>query len=479
MRYQHGFQQPGALVRAFFACVSAYFIFSGFVLGQASFLTRAPESFTVGNASGSYTSTAAYLDSARNQQCQMVMLSIRDSTSFALVGSGPAYLDDPMKCLVTYTTNDTGGSAVFPMNQYVTFICSEGYTWDSFNNDNNPYTGVCKKPSACTPSFESCYLSSTTEISSAAATVCVSGCVVAQSLGTPEIRYSGGVQTFFYNISKAKTAVSCSVMGGGSPILCNSGAPGPQNPCELPSAASSVACGGGTGCPPNTTVLANGACTPNDSNAPCPAQSYRVDGAGACIPYPNAGAGTGSTGGGSGAAGGAGAAGSAGGAGSAGSTGTGTNGGTGGGGGGGGSGGTGGAGGAGGAAKDDVKCGATGDLCQNKFQEYFDAVKEFLAGDATIAAAGKAAIAKSEAGGNDENKLNKGPVTDLASLNLETGGGMISGGRACPAPKQIGFKGQTFAISFQPLCDFGGYIRFMLLAVCGIVCARMVLGAWT
>ena len=478
MRLSNGFQQPCRLVRIVFAFFCGYFVFSGLGLGQAGgFDEQAPDYWTA------YTSVTNRqgntVASAQDAVCGATALTIQDSYAYDSV-----LLGGNLTCRVRSWVNGNQTQDRYFAYTYAP-QCGAGFIWAPNDGDTSGQTGKCKRPK-CIESSESCYLSSQTPISSVATSVCVTGCVVAQTLGPTEERYVGGVQIYYYQVLKAHTSSRCYVVGGATPVACNSGAPTPQDPCALPGASTNPQCGGSTGgCPPGTTVLANGSCTPNDAASPCPAGSYRIDGHGACVPYPGGDPGNGGNGSGAGAAGVAGSGGNSGGAGGTGgsggagsSSGGGGGGGQGGQGGGGGAGGAGGGGGQGGDAGKGAECGPGKMLCEDTFQTFFTAVKDFFKGDVAEEAEGKAEIAKSRTGGYVENPLNKGPIVDLGTLSLDVSGGSIGGGHACPASRTISIKGTTFALSFGPLCDFAGYIRAVLLLVCSIASARIVFGAW-
>ena len=485
MRKSHGFQQPRNVVRAFAAWLVCYFVLAGLTFGQAAFEELPPDSWWIRYEGAGLEHNYSSVDQGLSSECFLYAGTVMNSVGNSIYVYNPSF----KKCKVDIRDDDGNASFVlWPFN--IRPQCLSGYTYTTYADsaDGNPYTGLCKRPK-CATSSVTCFVMSQTPISSVPVSACLAGCVVAQAIVSTQERFVGGAQTYFYTIQKANTASRCYVAGAGSEVVCNSGPPPPQDPCAIPGASTNPACGGGSGCPANSTVLANGACTPNDSAAPCPAASYRVDGQGACVPYPggagSGGGGSGSGGGGgtSGAGGASGSSGGAGGAGGAGSStgggGGGGSGGQGGGGGAGGGAGSGGQGGRGGEAGKGAECGPGKMLCEETFKDYVDKVKEFFEGDATEMANGKAEIAKARSGGYDENPMTKGPVTDVGSLRLDTGGGMIGGSHSCPAPRSVSFKGTTFALSFQPVCDFAGYIRFVLLAVCALVSARIVFGAWT
>lgn len=481
MRYSHGFKQSRSLVRVGLAWLCFYFVFSGFGLAQSGF-EQIPARWQVKAENLPYSTEYGDVEVGFYQACFLGAGRVLDSFS-SEVFTAPG---DPTRyCRVMYHGTYGDGQVNLQLTAYP--MCDTGFTFSANDGDTSRYTGSCKKL-RCQPASSTCWLSSSMAISSVPSSACILGCVTAQGITDTQERFTSGQPTWYYHISKARTTTTCATNTAANEVSCNASAPAVQDPCGLPDAASNPSCGGGAGCGPGYTMIANGACTANDSNAPCVAPSAR-DIHGVCVPYAGAGggtggggtgaAGTGGSGGNSGSTGGAGGSGGAGSStGGGGGGGSGGQGGGGGGGGTGGGGGSGGVGGAGGAGKEDVKCGTTGDLCQTKFQEYFDAVKDFFAGDPVLAADGKAEVLKSDAGGYEENKLTKGPVTDLSSLHLDTGGGMIGGGHSCPQSRQINFKGATVAISYQPLCDFSGYIRAVLLALCALVCARLVFGAW-
>ena len=410
----HGFKQPRNLVRACLAGLLCYFVLAGLAGAQSAYDELPVDAWWMRYEGASLEHSYSTVEAGYTSECFLYSGTVMNSYSYGVY----TYSASLKKCQV-FIRDDVGTSSFVLKGFIIRPQCLSGYTFTAYANtaDSNPYTGLCKRPK-CQTSSSSCFISSQTPISSIPASACIEGCVVAQALGSQQERYVAGAQTFYYEVLKAVTANRCYVAGGTTVVVCNSGPPSPQDPCSVPGASTTTSCGGGTGCPAGSTVLANGACTPNDSNAPCPAASYRVDGQGACIPYPGgAGSGgAGSGGGGAGTPGAGGASGSAGGAGGAGGAGSGTGGGGGGAGGqggGGGSAGSGGSGGAGGAAgangsdgaggiaKDDVKCGTTGALCQTKFQEYLEYVKgvfDLTGSDAADATKGRAEVAASAGG---------------------------------------------------------------------------------
>lgn len=475
----HGLKQPGNLVRACFAGLLCHFVLAGLALGQAGFLYEPVTQWLVPGGSG-YLDASSPDDGAAKACLNWVQERTNSYSDLVVThgyyhnGFGCAARDNSLTPYINLTSSNMGWTAVCPFG----FELNGSQLW--------PYpTPNCKK-NICVVASTTCYTSSNYQLTAVTPNACANGCQITQALGSCVERFTAGAQLYFCTLNKSTTGPTCNFDSGA--VACSTSAPGVQNPCELPGANTSPACGGGTGCPAGTTALANGACTANDSGAPCPAQSYRVDGHGACVPFPGTGAGSGGSGSGaSGGAGSVGAGGSAGGSGASGGSG-GAGSGTGGGGGGGGSGGGGGAGGsagaggqggqggAGGASKEDVKCGTTGNLCQTKFQEYFDYVKglfDVTGGDAAAAADGRSEIAKAAAGGYADNAVNKGAVTDLSAL----GNGLSFGSflpKSCPAPRSIAIGGGTVTLGVSELCSLGQVVGAILVAMSALGAAVYV-----
>lgn len=472
------FKQPGHVVRLGLAFLWAYFVLAGpgLVFAQAGFDERDPESWlaTANGRQASGTDKGTAMDGA----CALGALYVQDSFAYTVIASSKTCKVSVRSAgtLVNYMYFDIG----------LTPICPANYVWSTNDGDNNADTGKCKRPQ-CVPATQTCWLMTGTPIATVPASVCVNSCVVAQSKGSEEIRYERGQQKFFYEIIKATTSSRCYVAGAGSLVACNTGAPGPQDPCQLPDASTNPACGGGNGCPAGTVAGPNGSCVPGDpGNGECPTGTYRVGGQGACVPYP--GSGTGGDGGtGGGASGSSGVSGGDGGAGGAGASGSGSNGGAGGGGGaggaggqggGGGAGGAGGAGGVGGAAGESAKCGSGFMVCEDTFKEYWDYLKDYFKGSAAEETAGKEEITKARAGGYADNPMNKGPLVDVSGLSLDMSGGGVGGSNGCPADRSISLPGGGVTLSFGPLCDFAALIRAVLITCCGLLCARIVFGSF-
>lgn len=496
MRVENGFKQPRDVVCAGLAFCRRYLVFSRLGLTLLALLANSAHSVVLAtkdpigwnNSASGYEVTYGSWSEALNMAC--FFESGRISASFAQSIAAP-YGGQNMSIGTRRCKIDRYGTysvETVYVNVSATPVCAEnGVVFTPYGGEFYT-TSKCDVPT-CPASSSQCLLKSTSPISSIPGSACVESCQIVQSITGTEDRFIGGVHTWYYSITKASTGSKCSATGGAAGLVsCNATEVPPQDPCALPDSATNQACNGGGGCPAGQTVLANGACTPNDSNAPCVPPSYR-NSQGACIPYsgPGTGSGTGGSGtagsgGNSGATGGQGGSGGAGGAGSGtggGAGGGGGSGGQGGGGGSGGGGGEGGKGGDGGATKDDVKCGTTGDLCQSKFQQYYDSFKEFFTADAGEVAEGKAEMAKSRAGGYQENPLNKGPVFDVSNLQLNTGGVSIPGGGSCPAPRQISLpSGGALIMDYAPICQFAGYIRYVLLAVAAMLSASIVTRAF-
>lgn len=142
--------------------------------------------------------------------------------------------------------------------------------------------------------------------------------------------------------------------------------------------------------------------------------------------------------------------------------------------GGGGGGGTGGGTGAAtGAGPNDVKCGATGDLCQTKFQEYLDTFKEFFGADPAAKIRGDALRSTAPTAEASENPLNKGPKHEaVSSLNTS---GFIS--HSCPSPVQIQLLNRNVSLPFDKLCEFAGVISGLMIGFASLNAARIVVGA--
>jgi len=72
------------------------------------------------------------------------------------------------------------------------------------------------------------------------------------------------------------------------------------------------------------------------------------------------------------------------------------------------------------------------------------------------------------------SKMDTPEVEDLQTKELRVSyaedGGFATSGQ-CPAPKQVTAMGQTFEVSYQPLCDFMGWMRGIVLAVAGLAAA--------
>ncbi|TAG01264.1 MAG: hypothetical protein EAZ43_11720 [Betaproteobacteria bacterium] len=331
----------------------------------------------------------------------------------------------------------------------VTATCPNGYSYSDATPDNDYTTGKCKRPS-CAPSVTlTCHIKSGAPISSVPAARCDGACVWTQQIGPQEERFEAGVQSFFYEFTKIRTAARCYVAGSaGGAVSCNSGPPTPQEPCQLPAASENPQCGGGTGCPSGTAKNNAGACMPDadgdgapDGDGGCPSGTYKPGGVGACIPFPG-----GSEDGDDG------------------DNGDGGNGGA-----------TGGGNGTGNGSATGTKCGDTGNLCQTKFQEYLEFIKDYFKGDAGEEAAAKAEIAKSRAGGYEENRLNKGALIDLGALQLNVSGFW---GGGCPSPRNVSILGGSITLEYTAICDFAQLIAPLLLSICGLVCARIVFGAF-
>lgn len=480
----HGFKQPRYVVRACLAGLLCYFILAGLSGNALAALDRRPPLYWTSNMGfppgQGATPDAAIADSCAYWYANAVdypagqLAPVLDSVNGYATCKAQRYIDDQGNKQVIGSSS----MSLIP-------TCEGGYTWDRINGDNNAWTGACVKP-ACLADSTTCFMAgSSSSALTVQGSVCTQGCVINQSVNGCQERYIGGVQTFYCQLTRSKTTTACDTPTSGS-VACATSGPPLQDPCAMPGAATSSSCGGGSGCPAGTTVLANGACTPNDSNAPCVPPSYRVGGVGACVPYAGAGdsggggtgtAGAGGTGGNSGATGGAGGSGGAGSAtGGGGGGGSGGQGGGGGAGGSAGAGGQGGQGGAGGASKDDVKCGTTGNLCQTKFQEYFDYVKglfDLTGSDASDATKGRAEIAKASGGGYEDNAVNKGPVTDLSAL----GDGLSFGSflpKSCPAPRSFSIGGGSVTFGVTELCSLGQMIGAVLVAASALGAAAFV-----
>jgi hypothetical protein len=117
---------------------------------------------------------------------------------------------------------------------------------------------------------------------------------------------------------------------------------------------------------------------------------------------------------------------------------------------------------------------ATGALCQTKFEEYYNTVKEFFGGTPSETAIAQAELSKSRGGGYDENSLNKGPqVAVNTSLNF---GSFLP--KSCPQAKQIYLLGGAqFGMPFDDLCNIASLIGYALVAGCSLMCARYIMGA--
>lgn len=474
---QYGLQQPCDVVRNLFARYVCYLVLAGLAVlagpgsAQQSGDTLPVDFWSTGwfdfqvieptAAAAAQTTCNAWYD--KFPQAYNLRETLWIAPGYSAFGCHGRYVDADYNTKHLY-------SAYFSL--YPT--CANGYNLQTSAGDIRS-NALCVR-AACLQNSEVCQLTANTSSVVLAAAVCKNTCLLTQSLGACTERFIGGQQLFFCQVTKQTTGAHCSSTGGVE-AACSSISPPAQDPCQLPGAATNPACGGGAGCPTGYTVLANGACTPNDSSAPCVPPSYRVGGVGACVPYAGPGAGTGGggtgaagaggTGGNSGSTGGAGGNGGAGSAnGGGGGGGSGGQGGGGGAGGSAGAGGQGGQGGAGGAAKEDVKCGATGALCQTKFEEYFQYVKDLFGvtgSDATAAASGRAEIAKSDAGGYADNGLNRGPVRDMSSLSTGLSFGTFLP-KTCPAARSFSVGAGSFTISLLELCSLAQIIGAVLVA---------------
>lgn len=295
---------------------------------------------------------------------------------------------------------------------------------------------------------------SRTNRSGCAATTTVGSCnnVITRSGNTyTQTPYCSITQTPTGQLATTEPALACT----------NQPAP-PQDPCQIPGAV----CTGASDTPPtcpNGTVYANGICS--DANNGCPAGTSRttgiggVGGTGACAPF--------AIGGGSGD-GAAGTGGSAGGAGGVGGAGTGSTPGAGGAGGGGGSGGTGGAGGSSGAGKEDVKCGATGNLCQSKFQDFYNSMTEWF-GVSPAVVQESASFQSQFADG--KNALNHGRVVQIESAVTNR----IGYSSACPAPRIVNLKFTSVSIEFQPICTLATALGPIIAGIMGLSAIGIIL----
>lgn len=349
-------------------------------------------------------------------------------------------------------------------------VCEIGTT---FSYPGRPYeAGVCRKVD-CPTTSRSCFMRSNTGVLTVPPSSCTNGCLFTNTLGGAQERYEGGQLIYWYPLSIAGSGGECNTSSYAAPA-CTDSTPPPQDPCMLPGAATSPACGGGAGCPVGTTVLANGACTPNSPSSPCLPPNYR-NAQLMCVPIPvgsgDGGSGIPGSGGASGSVGGAGGNGGTGGAGSgtgAGAGGGGGSGGQGGGGGAGGVGGGGGVGGAGGAGKDDVKCGATGNLCQSKFQSYYDDFMSFFGVSPATAAEGQAFQGQFADG---KNALTHGPVVQIETSVT----GRISYGNSCPAPRSINLYFTNVSMDYAPICDLARALGPIIAGIMGMTAIGILL----
>jgi hypothetical protein len=454
----HRSQQSSNVVRHWFARLLCYY-FLAFGLGVAAaqapgsgFESEPPTEWL--GCSGTVCRSYGSALSAGTGSCQMTSLSYQNSISYELRNFG---LQNE-SCRVTRLIADTVGmTETVTAGIFVTPVCAGGFTWDAITPDGNKYTGSCKRK-ACVTSTLTCYFKSNTAMDSVPLAACEEGCVIAQSLGNEEERFEAGIQKFYYAITKVRTATRCYVAGGGAvSVSCNSGAPKEQNPCELPDAVNNPACGGGTGCGAGYVEVGSGACAPDanndgvpDGDNECVAGTYRPNGTGSCVPFPcpegqsrdgsgicraPPGDGDGDPGDG---------------------------------------GGTGGGDGSGSGYKGE--CGPGKVLCENTFREYWDMVKDFVKGDATEEAAGKAAIQASRSGAFNENPLNKGMVIDVSNLQLNTNSFFPAG---CPAPRSISVLGGGITLEYTAICDFAMLIAPLVLVLAGMFSARVIFNSWS